>query len=116
MERSEILATMGELKLYGMKAAFDEIMATAVKRQHDPRLPALCQYNIVGGNHAQIALGQPAEVTRHLSEPLAVDAGAVAAAAVASGLRGDAIGQQVHEARCRAIAHALNESHLPLSS
>ena len=23
MERSEILATMGELKLYGMKAAFD---------------------------------------------------------------------------------------------
>jgi len=28
---------MGELKLYGMKAAFDEIMTTAVKRQHDPR-------------------------------------------------------------------------------
>ena len=28
MERSEILATMGELKLYGMKAAFDEIIAT----------------------------------------------------------------------------------------
>ena len=27
MERSEILATMGELKLYGMKAAFDEISA-----------------------------------------------------------------------------------------
>jgi len=25
MERSEILATMGELKLHGMKAAFDEI-------------------------------------------------------------------------------------------
>jgi hypothetical protein len=24
---------MGELKLYGMKAAFDEIMATAVKRE-----------------------------------------------------------------------------------
>ena len=33
MERSEILGAMGELKLYGMKAAFDEIMATAVKRQ-----------------------------------------------------------------------------------
>ena len=29
MERSEILAAMGELKLYGMKAAFDEIIATA---------------------------------------------------------------------------------------
>jgi hypothetical protein len=28
---------MGELKLYGMKAAFDEIMAIAVKRQHEPQ-------------------------------------------------------------------------------
>jgi hypothetical protein len=26
MERAEILATMSELKLYGMKAAFDEII------------------------------------------------------------------------------------------
>ena len=37
MERSAILATMGELKLYGMKAAFDEIITTAVKRQHEPQ-------------------------------------------------------------------------------
>ena len=37
MERSEILAAMGELKLYGMKAAFDEIINTAVKRQHEPQ-------------------------------------------------------------------------------
>jgi DNA replication protein DnaC len=37
MERSEILTTMAELKLYGMKAAFDEIMTTAVKRQHEPQ-------------------------------------------------------------------------------
>ncbi len=37
MERSEILATMGELKLCGMKAAFDEIIASAVKRQHEPQ-------------------------------------------------------------------------------
>ncbi len=37
MERSEILATMGELKLYGMKAAFDGIVAAAVKRQHEPQ-------------------------------------------------------------------------------
>jgi len=37
MERSEILTAMGDLKLYGMKAAFDEIMATAVKRQHEPQ-------------------------------------------------------------------------------
>src|ERR1700751_3890687 len=37
MERSEILGAMGELKLYGMKAAYDEIIATAVKRQHEPQ-------------------------------------------------------------------------------
>jgi len=37
MERTEILATMGDLKLYGMKAAFDEIIATAVKRKHEPQ-------------------------------------------------------------------------------
>jgi DNA replication protein DnaC len=37
MERSEILATMGGLKLFGMKAAYDEIVATAVKRQHEPQ-------------------------------------------------------------------------------
>ena len=28
MERTDILALMGELKLYGMRAAFDEVMAT----------------------------------------------------------------------------------------
>jgi DNA replication protein DnaC len=37
MERSEILAAMGGLKLFGMKAAYDEIVATAVKRQHEPQ-------------------------------------------------------------------------------
>ena len=37
MERTQIFDIMGELKLYGMKAAFDEIMATAVKRQHEPQ-------------------------------------------------------------------------------
>jgi DNA replication protein DnaC len=37
MERSEILSAMSALKLYGMKAAFDEIIATAVKRQHEPQ-------------------------------------------------------------------------------
>jgi DNA replication protein DnaC len=37
MERSEILSTMAELKLYGMKAAYDEIIGTAVKRQHEPQ-------------------------------------------------------------------------------
>jgi len=28
---------MGKLKLYGMKAAYDEILTTAVKRQHEPQ-------------------------------------------------------------------------------
>jgi DNA replication protein DnaC len=37
MERSEILTAMGDLKLYGMKNAFDEIIGTAVKRQHQPQ-------------------------------------------------------------------------------
>ena len=36
MERTQLFDLMAELKLYGMKAAFDEIMATAVKRQHEP--------------------------------------------------------------------------------
>ena len=43
MERTQLFDLMGELKLYGMKAAFDEIMATAVKRQHEPSaLSAIC--------------------------------------------------------------------------
>jgi DNA replication protein DnaC len=37
MERSEILTAMSDLKLFGMKAAFDEIITTAVKRQHEPQ-------------------------------------------------------------------------------
>jgi len=37
MERSEVLEAMGKLKLYGMKAAYDEILTTAIKRQHEPQ-------------------------------------------------------------------------------
>ena len=37
MERSEIMTTMGELKLFGMRAAYDEIVTSAVKRQHEPQ-------------------------------------------------------------------------------
>jgi DNA replication protein DnaC len=36
MERTQILDLMGSLKLYGMRAAFDEVMSHAVKRQHEP--------------------------------------------------------------------------------
>jgi hypothetical protein len=51
MERTQLFDLMGELKLYGMKAAFDEIMATAVKRQHEPQ-------RIVGVNRPGFAGGQ----------------------------------------------------------
>jgi len=34
MERHEIVAMMDELKLAGMRAAFDEVVATGLKRQH----------------------------------------------------------------------------------
>jgi DNA replication protein DnaC len=37
MERSQILETMGGLKLFGMRAAYDEIIASAVKRRHEPQ-------------------------------------------------------------------------------
>jgi len=37
MERTQLFDLMSELGLHGMKAAFDEIMATAIKRQHEPQ-------------------------------------------------------------------------------
>jgi DNA replication protein DnaC len=37
MQRTEILDLMSELKLFGMKAAFDEVMANGVKRRHEPQ-------------------------------------------------------------------------------
>lgn len=37
MDRTQILSTMAELKLFGMKAAYDEIVAAALKRNHDPQ-------------------------------------------------------------------------------
>jgi DNA replication protein DnaC len=36
MERSDILELMAKLKLFGMRAAYDEVMATAVKRRYEP--------------------------------------------------------------------------------
>jgi DNA replication protein DnaC len=36
MERTQILDLMGELKLYGMRGAYDEVMSTGIKRQHEP--------------------------------------------------------------------------------
>ena len=36
MERTQVLDMMGTLKLYGMRSAYDEVMATGIKRQHEP--------------------------------------------------------------------------------
>jgi DNA replication protein DnaC len=36
MERTAILDLMAQLKLYGMRSAYDEVMATGIKRQHEP--------------------------------------------------------------------------------
>ena len=37
MERTEVLDMMGELKLYGMKNAYDETLTMALKRKHEPQ-------------------------------------------------------------------------------
>lgn len=37
MERSDVIDAMGKLRLYGMRAAYDEVLTTAVKRQHEPQ-------------------------------------------------------------------------------
>ena len=37
MERTEVLDMMGDLKLYGMRSAYDETLATALKRKHEPQ-------------------------------------------------------------------------------
>jgi DNA replication protein DnaC len=36
MERADILELMTRLKLYGMRAAYDEVMTTGIKRRHEP--------------------------------------------------------------------------------
>jgi DNA replication protein DnaC len=36
MDRTEVLELMVQLKLYGMRAVYDEVMATAIKRHHEP--------------------------------------------------------------------------------
>ncbi len=37
MERTEVLDMMGALELYGMKGAYDETLAAAIKRKHEPQ-------------------------------------------------------------------------------
>jgi DNA replication protein DnaC len=37
VERTEVLDMMSGLKLYGMRSAYDETLATAIKRKHEPQ-------------------------------------------------------------------------------
>jgi IstB-like ATP binding protein len=37
MERTEVLDMMSSLKLYGLRSAYDETLATAIKRKHEPQ-------------------------------------------------------------------------------
>ena len=37
MEQTDMLDTMGQLKLYGIQAAYDEINATAAQRKLEPK-------------------------------------------------------------------------------
>jgi hypothetical protein len=36
LDCTHILDLIGTLKLYGMRSAYDEVMATGIKRQHEP--------------------------------------------------------------------------------
>ena len=56
MERTQILDLMGSLKLYGMRSAYDEVMAAGIKRQHEP--PRIVGDRRAGDHHgARRAVG-----------------------------------------------------------
>jgi DNA replication protein DnaC len=60
MERTQILDLMGTLKLYGMRSAYDEVMAAGIKRQHEP--PRIV------GDLLQSEIAEIEPVVRHRSE------------------------------------------------
>ena len=61
MERTQVLDAMGQLKLYGMRTAYDEIITTAVKRQHEPQ-------QIIGDLlHAEITEKQASSVKHQMT-------------------------------------------------
>jgi DNA replication protein DnaC len=70
MERTDILGLMGELKLYGMQTAYDEVMGTGIKRQYEP--PRIVGYLL----SAEIAEKQARSIKYQLTTaklPLAKD-------------------------------------------
>ena len=70
MERTQIFDMMAQLKLYGMRAGYDEVMATGIKRSHEPP-------RIVGDLlHAEIAEKQARSIKYQITTaklPLAKD-------------------------------------------
>jgi hypothetical protein len=61
---------MGQLKLYGMRTAYDEIIGTALKRQHEPQQIINCPAGDLQSKSA--GRGRPAE-RRDQRETGAVD-------------------------------------------
>jgi hypothetical protein len=64
MERTEILDLKGELKLFGMRSAYDEVIANGVKRRHEPQriigdlLKAEIAENAAGSIKNQLAIAK----------------------------------------------------------
>ena len=91
-ERTDILELMARLKLYGMRAAYDEVMTTGIKRRHEPP-------RIVGDLlSAEIAEKQARSIKYQLTIaklPLAKDIGNF-----------DFTGTPINEALIRALAAA----------
>jgi len=103
MERTDILELMSTLKLYGMRAAYDEVMTTGIKRRHEPP-------RIVGDLlSAEIAEKQARSIKYQLTIaklPLAKDIGDF-----------DFTGTPVNEVLIRELANGnfLAESHLAIA-
>ncbi len=61
MDRTQILDLMTSLKLYGMRSAYDEVMASGIKRQHEPQR--------IVADLLQSEFSENEPTRRHRSEP-----------------------------------------------
>jgi hypothetical protein len=66
MERTEVLDMMSGLKLYGMRSAYDETLAMAIKRKHEPQrfVGDLLKAEIQGSRRARSSTSSPAPSCR----------------------------------------------------